>query len=101
MLVKLCAFENRQGGIMSSSEFPHYRWASWLAGIAFVLSVVSFVWPAWLEQLFGDTPDGGNGLIEYALAVGFALVALALVVWPYLAKRRAARLRTMDVRHDN
>jgi hypothetical protein len=56
------------------------------------------VWPAWLEQLFGDTPDGGNGLIEYALAVGFAL---ALVVWPYLAKRRAARLRTMDVRHDN
>ncbi|MEP7173405.1 MAG: hypothetical protein ABI705_07950 [Aestuariivirga sp.] len=41
-----------------------------------------------IEQLFGISPDGGSGALEFAL---FAIPVAALVVWAILRKRRETR----------
>jgi hypothetical protein len=38
-----------------------------------------------IEQLFGISPDGGSGALEFAL---FAIPIAALVAWAILRKRR-------------
>jgi hypothetical protein len=49
-----------------------------MAGIAAVLTVVTFIWPTWIESLTGLEPDGGTGETEWWLALIFAVAALAL-----------------------
>ena len=75
-----------------------YRWVRWVALMSLLLSVAAFSWPTWLERWIGDRADGGDGTIEYALAVGFALAAAGLIVLPLQAARRA-RCARMEARH--
>jgi hypothetical protein len=46
----------------------------------------------WVEAGLGEAPDGGSGLLEYSLAVGFAVAAASLALlalWTW-ARTRAA-----------
>jgi uncharacterized membrane protein YedE/YeeE len=43
----------------------------------------------WIEVVFGDAPDGGNGLLEFVPVVVLAVAALALCVRVARARRRA------------
>jgi hypothetical protein len=53
-----------------------------LAALLGMTTILTAVWPDWIEGLFGFDPDGGNGTTEWwivaALAVGtIAIAALA------------------------
>jgi hypothetical protein len=58
----------------------HIRRRFWfeagLALVSFVLMIATLVSREWIEAVFGWEPDGGNGVVEWALVVGFALVTV-------------------------
>ena len=60
-----------------------------LALVASVLTVVTLVWPDWIELLFDESPDGGDGSAERAFALGWILAA---VVFAWLARQDWRRL---------
>ncbi len=62
-----------------------------LAGVAAVLAVVTAVNAEWIEWLTGWDPDAGSGGLEWAIAGGFAVAALAAGL---LARRDLRRWRT-------
>ncbi len=47
-------------------------------------TVLTAVWPDWIEGLFGFDPDGGNGSVEWLIV---AVLAAATVVVAVLARR--------------
>jgi hypothetical protein len=52
-----------------------------LAGAAIaVAAVATAIWPTWIEDLLGLSPDEGSGATEWWLVVILAVVALALIV---------------------
>ena len=60
------------------------------AATSLVLLVLTLVWEAWIELLFGVSPDGGTGELEWViagvtLAATLVFLALARIEW-----RRAA-----------
>jgi hypothetical protein len=61
-----------------------------LAIIAATLTIVTMLWPTWIESLTGFEPDGGNGEAEWWLTFVFAAIAALLAL---LARRdyRSAR----------
>jgi hypothetical protein len=63
-----------------------------LATIAATLTILTVLWPTWIESLTGLEPDGGNGEAEWWLAFAFAAIAALSVL---LARRdyRSARQR--------
>lgn len=64
-----------------------------LAGIAAVLTVVTLVWPTWIESLSGLEPDGGTGETERWLAAVFAVAALVLALLSWRDGRRLSAAR--------
>jgi hypothetical protein len=46
-----------------------------LAIIAATLTIVTMLWPTWIESLTGFEPDGGNGEAEWLLTFVFAAIA--------------------------
>ena len=61
-----------------------------LAALTGLLTVLTLVSREWIEIVFGFSPDGGDGTLEWALVV---LLALATAVFALLARaewRRAA-----------
>jgi hypothetical protein len=61
-----------------------------LGATSAILLVLTVVWPDWIEEIFGIDPDGGNGSLEWAIAVVLVICAVAM---PLLARgewRRAA-----------
>jgi hypothetical protein len=56
------------------------------AGAAFLLLVVTLVWPSWIELAFGMDPDRGSGVVEWLIVLVAAMgllgsSALALHEW--------------------
>jgi hypothetical protein len=53
---------------------PRLRFRFWgesaAAAVACFLSVLTLVWPAWVEGVLGIEPDHGNGSFEWGLVVG-------------------------------
>ncbi len=43
-----------------------------LATIGAVLTVVTLIWPTWIETLFNASPDGGDGLGRAGVRAGLA-----------------------------
>lgn len=60
-----------------------------LAAVALVLTVVTAIWPTWIESLFEASPDGGDGSAERLFALGWLAVA---VLFSVLARRDRRRL---------
>ena len=55
-----------------------------LAAIGAVLTVVTLIWPTWIETLLGESPDGGDGSVERLFALGWLA---ATVLFAVLARR--------------
>lgn len=62
-----------------------------LAVVFTLLTIVTAIWPTWIESLFEASPDGGSGTLEMLIALPFGVAA---VVSGLLARRalRATRL---------
>jgi hypothetical protein len=60
-----------------------------LASIGAVLTVVTLIWPTWIETLIGESPDGGNGSVERLFALGWLA---ATVLFALLARRDWCRI---------
>jgi hypothetical protein len=60
-----------------------------LSGIAGLLTIVTLIWPDWIELLFDESPDGGDGSAERAIAIAWLLAA---VIFGWLARRDWRRL---------
>jgi hypothetical protein len=67
------------------------------ARIEIVLSVIlgaatilTALWPDWIEGLFGFDPDGGNGTAEWLIVAALAVATIAVAV---LARRDLQVLR--------
>jgi uncharacterized membrane protein YedE/YeeE len=55
-----------------------------LAAILGVATILTAVWPDWIEGLFGFDPDGGNGTTEWWIVLGLAVATIAVAA---LARR--------------
>jgi hypothetical protein len=58
----------------------------WIKVAVAALLVVTAVWHDWIEVVFGVDPDGGSGLLEWAITAAATLAAVgsgasALVDW--------------------
>jgi hypothetical protein len=67
-----------------------------LSAIAGVLTVVTLIWPDWIELLFDESPDGGDGSAERLFAIAWLVAAivfarLARSDWRKLVSATAAR----------
>jgi hypothetical protein len=60
-----------------------------LAAGAGVLTLVTALWPTWIEGLVEASPDGGDGSAERLLALGWLAATL---VFAALARRDRRRL---------
>ena len=45
-----------------------------------LVSVVTLLWPDWIEAVTGASPDGGDGTLEWVVVGACALVSGALLV---------------------
>ena len=61
-----------------------------LAALSLGLLVLTFVWDEWIEILFGVSPDGGSGELEWLVAAVMVIVTVAFLVLARLEWRRAA-----------
>lgn len=63
-----------------------------LSAILGTATIVTAVWPAWIEGMFGFDPDGGNGTAEWRIVAVLAVITVAAAT---LARRdlRVARRR--------
>jgi len=64
-----------------------------LSAVFAVLTVVTLVWPTWIESLTGLEPDAGSGETEWWLVVVLGLVTIALGLIGARDYRLASRLR--------
>jgi hypothetical protein len=60
-----------------------------LASIGTVLTVMTLIWPTWMESLLGQSPDGGDGSVERLFALGWLA---ATVLFALLARRDWRRI---------
>ena len=44
-----------------------------LAVVSGAALIVTFIWPRWIETIFGVEPDAGNGSAEWGVTVGLAV----------------------------
>lgn len=64
-----------------------------LSALLGTATMMTAVWPTWIEGLFGFDPDGGNGTTEWWIV---AVLAVATIAAAALARRdlRLVRHRT-------
>jgi 4-amino-4-deoxy-L-arabinose transferase-like glycosyltransferase len=64
-----------------------------LSALLGTATIVTAVWPEWIEGVFGFDPDGGNGSTEWWIV---AILAVITIIASVLARRdlRIARRRT-------
>ena len=55
-----------------------------LSALLGLMTILTAVWPTWIEGLFGFDPDGGNGKAEWLIVV---VLAVATVAAAALARR--------------
>ena len=62
-------------------EMHRRRWARGVGWFGLAMTMLTASWPAWIEPMFGDGGDRGNGTIEYCIAAGLLIASLALRWW--------------------
>jgi hypothetical protein len=63
--------------------------------VSVFLVLLTLVWRDWIEEVFGVDPDGGNGSLEWLIAVAFVAAAIAFCAgarreWRRTIPRRSA-----------
>jgi uncharacterized membrane protein len=48
-----------------------------LSAILATATIVTAVWPRWIEDVLGFDPDGGNGTTEWAIVAVLAVITIA------------------------
>ena len=61
-----------------------------LAAVLGFATILTAVWPDWIEGVFGFDPDGGNGTVEWLIV---AVLAVATIVVALLARRDLRTVR--------
>jgi hypothetical protein len=61
-----------------------------LATLLGAMTILTAVWPDWIEGVLGFDPDGGNGSVEWLIVVVLAIATVAVAV---LARRDLRVLR--------
>lgn len=49
-----------------------------LSGLLAAATVLTAIWPDWIESLTGWDPDGGDGKAEWLIVLVFAIVTVAV-----------------------
>jgi hypothetical protein len=49
-----------------------------LSAILGMATILTAVWPRWIEDLLGFDPDGGNGTTEWAIVSVLAVISIAV-----------------------
>ena len=57
--------------------------ATTLAALTGILSMVTMIWPQWLESIVGVSPDGGDGSLEWLLVLLLLIVTIAFFFMAY------------------
>lgn len=52
------------------------------------LTLLAAIVPVWIEEVTGLEPDGGNGELEWLLAVAFGLVSIVFGVLCYRTRQQ-------------
>ena len=60
-----------------------------MATITSVLLLLTLVWEDWVEEIFGISPDGGNGSFERWLVGALCVLTIALIAMARSEWRRA------------
>jgi hypothetical protein len=83
---------SRQPGAPTRFNDSYLRSIFWMeavfATVAATLAVLTALWPAWIERVFGVDPDHSSGSIEWSIVFAFAVTAALLAV---LARRNWRR----------
>ena len=48
-----------------------------LSALLGTATIVTALWPTWIEGLFGSDPDGGNGTAEWWIVAVLAVITVA------------------------
>ena len=68
-----------------------------LSALLGTATIVTAVWPTWIEGMFGFDPDGGNGMAEWWIVAVLAVITVAaatLARRDVLVVRRRASIDT-------
>jgi hypothetical protein len=78
---------------MTRSPTVRFWIEAFLAVCSAVATVLSLIWPQWIEAIFEASPDAGDGSAEWGIALAFLV---ATVVFSWLARRewRQAAIKT-------
>ncbi|HEY5979583.1 MAG TPA: hypothetical protein VIT41_08105 [Microlunatus sp.] len=57
------------------------------------MTMLAAISPVWIEEFTGLEPDGGNGALEWLLAVGFGLVGVELGVLCHRTRQQLKHAR--------
>ena len=80
---------------MASNRYRRRYYAELcLAGFTGFLAVLTVVWPAWIEGIFGWDPDNHSGTFEVLIITGLAAATACLVLAAW-SERRATRRRSV------
>lgn len=61
-----------------------------LSAFLAMVTILTAVWPRWIEGLFGSGPDAGNGTTEWLFVAALAVITVAVSA---LARRDLHRAR--------
>lgn len=62
-----------------------------LAGASALFLVLTLFWEEWIEIIFGASPDGGDGSLEWMIAIACVLCTVIFSVLARNEWRRTAR----------
>jgi Mg2+ and Co2+ transporter CorA len=61
-----------------------------LSALLGIATIVTAIWPTWIEGVFGVDPDGGNGTAEWWIVAVLAVITVAAAA---LARRDLSVVR--------
>jgi hypothetical protein len=79
---------------MANNGYRRHCLELFLAGVTGFLAILTVVWPAWIEGLFGWDPDNHSGAFEVLIVAVLAGASACLVVVAW-CERRAERRRSV------
>ncbi|MDQ6688608.1 MAG: ABC transporter permease [Actinomycetota bacterium] len=67
-----------------------FRTRATLGSLTLLVTVITAVWPDWLEAVLRVNPDGGNGMAEVAIVFLLAAVSIGFFATAWTSWRRFA-----------